>query len=123
MRNHGVETVPFNSVKAMSGSFINCRNYKRLCVVDGRVGFYGGFNITDEYIPTQENLNATKDCGVRIEGEAVKNLTIMFFEDYQFATKKVTHNQILHSEEANGYERMDQTNEVVRRIRIRTARD
>lgn len=89
MRNHGVETVPFNSVKAMSGSFINCRNYKRLCVVDGKVGFYGGFNITDEYIPSQENLNATKDCGVRIEGEAVKNLSIMFFEDYQFATKKV----------------------------------
>lgn len=93
MRNHGIETVPFNSIKNMSGSFINCRNYKRLCVIDSKIGFFGGFNVSDEYIPSAENQNETKDCGVRIEGEAVKNLIIMFFEDYQFATKKVVNLQ------------------------------
>ena len=93
MRNHGIETVPFNKVKGSSGSFVNCRNYKRLCIIDNKVGFFGGFNVDDEYIPSETNQKATKDCGVRIEGEAVKNLVIMFFEDYQFATKKVVNLQ------------------------------
>ncbi len=89
MRNHGIETVPFNKVKVFSNSFVNCRNYKRISVIDGKVGFFGGFNIDDEYINNVEMVSATKDCGVRIIGEAVKNLIVMFFEDYQFATKKV----------------------------------
>ena len=88
MKNHGIETVPFNKVKAFNG-FVNCRNYKRITVIDGKVSFFGGFNIADEYIDSVDNLNATKDCGVRIMGEAVKNMIVMFFEDYQFATKKV----------------------------------
>lgn len=89
MQNHGIETVPFNKVSMKTGSFVNCRNYKRLCVIDSKVGFFGGFNVDDEYIASDENTKSTKDCGVRIDGEAVKNLIIMFFEDYQFATKKV----------------------------------
>lgn len=89
MQNHGIETVPFNKVKGLGSSFVNYRNYKRLCVIDGKVGFFGGFDIDDEYVVNHELISATKDCGLRISGEAVKNLTVMFFEDYQFATKKV----------------------------------
>lgn len=89
MRNHGVETVPFNTIKSSDATFINCRNFKRICVIDGKTGFFGGFNIDDEFIVNTELESATKDCGVKIMGESVKNLTVMFFEDYQFATKKV----------------------------------
>lgn len=89
MQNHGIETVPFNRYKPFAGSFVNCRNFKRLTVIDGKVGFFGGFNIDDEYVQNIDLTNATKDCGVRIMGEAVKNLIVMFFEDYQFASKKV----------------------------------
>lgn len=89
MQNHGIETVPFNKVKRFANSFVNCRNYKRLSVIDGKVGFFGGFSISDEYVTSTNTTPATKDCGVRIIGEAVKNLIVMFFEDYQFATKKV----------------------------------
>ena len=93
MQNHGIETVPFNKYRPFAGSFVNCRNYKRLFVIDGKVGFFGGFNIDDEYVNNVELTNATKDCGVRIIGEAVKNLVVMFYEDYQFATKKVVNLQ------------------------------
>jgi cardiolipin synthase len=88
MQNHGIETVPFNKVKGFN-SFVNYRNYKRLCVIDGKVGFFGGFDIDDEYVVNEEMVSATKDCGIKIMGEAVKNMVVMFFEDYQFATKKV----------------------------------
>lgn len=89
MRNHGIETVPFNKVDTFSGAFVNCRNFKRLCIIDGKVGFFGGFNVSDEYIASEEMTKPTKDCGIKIMGDAVKNLVVMFFEDYQFATKKV----------------------------------
>ena len=60
-----------------------------MCVSDGKVGFFGGFNVSDEYIPSETNTNATKDCGVKVMGESVKNMVVMFFEDYQFSTKKI----------------------------------
>lgn len=101
MKNHGIETVPFNKIKGNNGNFVNCRNYKRLCIIDNKVGFFGGFNVDDEYIASGENQTATKDCGVRIEGEAVKNLIIMFFEDYQFATKKVVNIQEYFADHPN----------------------
>lgn len=89
MQNHGIETVPFNRMKGFNTGFVNCRNYKRLFIVDGKSAYFGGFNIDDQYIGDEETLVSTKDCGVRITGEAVKSITVMFFEDYQFATKKV----------------------------------
>ena len=89
LKNHGIETVPFNKVKKINGDFINCRNYKRLCVIDGHTGFIGGFDISDEYVNSIESSNATKDCAVKIQGDSVRNLIVMFFEDYQFASKKV----------------------------------
>lgn len=89
LNNHGIDAVPFNKVRAINGDFINCRNYKRLCVIDGHIGFIGGFDISDEYVNTVEVTNATKDCAVRLEGNSVRNLIVMFFEDYQFASKKV----------------------------------
>lgn len=92
MQNHGIDTVAFNEVKG-NKAFINSKNYKRLTVIDGKVGFFGGFNIDDEYVTNIENVSATKDCGLKIVGNAVKNLIIMFFEDYQFAMKKVVNLQ------------------------------
>lgn len=93
MKNHGIETIAFNKIGNFNGSFVNCRNYKRLCVVDGKVGFFGGFNVKDEYIASEDNTNATKDCGIKVMGDAVKNLIVMFYEDYQFATNKVVNLQ------------------------------
>ena len=90
MQNHGIETVPFNQVgKGYNGNFINCRNYKRIFVIDGKVGFIGGFNISDKYKKVNDLVEPTKDCALRLENDAVKNLIVMFIEDYQFATKKV----------------------------------
>lgn len=90
MRNHGIETVAFNKVnKIFNGPFINSRNFKRLVVIDGKFGYMGGFSISDEYIKQGEEKTSTKDCAVKLVGDSVKNLIVMFFEDYQFATKKI----------------------------------
>jgi len=92
MNNHGIETAPFNRVKKVfNNTFINSRNFKRMFIIDGKVGYMGGFNISDEYKKVvQENVTEhTRDSGVKLFGDPVKNLIVMFLEDYQFATKKV----------------------------------
>ncbi len=91
MRNHGIETVSFNKVKGLGGSLANSHNFKRLAVIDGEIGFMSGFNLSDEYIDLGEDTSITpiKDCGIRFGGKAVRNLIVSFFEDYQYATRKV----------------------------------
>ncbi len=99
MQNHGIETIPFNRVKGgKQSTFINCRNYKRICIVDGNIGFFAGYNIDDAYITGQDRASTNKDCALRLQGDCVKNLTVMFLEDYQFATKKIVNLQEYFSE-------------------------
>lgn len=89
MQNHGIETIPFNKVKRFNKAFVNYRNFKRIFVIDGRIAYQGGFDIDDSYVTNVELTPATKDCGVKLVGESAKNFIITFFEDYQYATKKV----------------------------------
>ena len=67
---------------------INLRNHRKIVVVDGRIGFTGGINITDE---ENERLreDAYRDLHVCIEGEAVRWLQLAFFEDWSYAGSRV----------------------------------
>ncbi|WP_067050434.1 phospholipase D-like domain-containing protein [Methanofollis ethanolicus] len=40
----------FPSVVPYLNPRMNCRNHRKIAVIDGRVGFVGGFNIGDEYL-------------------------------------------------------------------------
>ena len=51
MRNEGIEVHAFMPVKFPAfTSKMNYRNHRKLCVVDGRVGFVGGMNIALRYV-------------------------------------------------------------------------
>lgn len=49
-------------------------------VVDGQVGFTGGYNLADEYFNIRSPYGYWKDTGVRLRGEAVGSLTMLFLE-------------------------------------------
>lgn len=59
---------------------INFRNHRKILVVDGDVGFIGGFNIAEEY------RSSWRDFGVRMRGPAVDQLQEIFAEDWYYAT-------------------------------------
>jgi len=50
------------------------RNHRKLLVVDGRIGFAGGINIGDEWLPRQDGGLGWHDVHVRIEGPAAWDL-------------------------------------------------
>lgn len=64
---------------------LNLRSHRKLLVVDGRVGFTGGINISDT---EDERLRADAyhDLHLRLEGEAVRWLQLAFAEDWGYAT-------------------------------------
>jgi cardiolipin synthase len=59
---------------------INLRNHRKLMIVDGAVGFTGGVNIGDMFLPW-------RDVHLRIEGPAVSQLQTIFVEDWFFVTR------------------------------------
>ena len=66
--------------------FLNNRDHRKITVVDGKIGFTGGYNLANEYFKLTRPYGDWKDSGVRIEGNAVHNLTVMFLEIWN-ATK------------------------------------
>jgi cardiolipin synthase len=51
------------------------RNHRKLLVVDGRVGFAGGINIGDAWLPQNLGGQGWHDIHVRVEGPAVRTLS------------------------------------------------
>jgi len=49
-------------------------------VIDGKVAYTGGINLADEYINAITRFGYWKDAGLRIEGAAVWNFTVMFLD-------------------------------------------
>jgi cardiolipin synthase len=68
---------------------INLRNHRKILVVDGRIGFTGGFNLGDEYLGRAPFFGNWRDTFVRIDGPAVADLQRVFAEDWSFSTDEV----------------------------------
>lgn len=82
LRGFGIDAVPFSKLKGNADSEFNNRSHRKITVIDGKVGYTGGINIADEYINKIVKHGHWKDVGLRLEGEAVKELTRLFIADY-----------------------------------------
>lgn len=82
LRRAGAEASPFFPLDPIRrAATINLRNHRKLVVVDGALGFCGGINVGDEFVPW-------RDVMLRIEGPAVAQLQAVFVEDWFFATRQ-----------------------------------
>ena len=80
MEKLGIKCRVFNPVAPAFNMFLNNRDHRKITVIDGTVGFCGGVNLADEYINAFAKYGHWKDTAVKIEGEAVRNLTALFIE-------------------------------------------
>ena len=76
----GIHCRPFNPALPFFNLFLNNRDHRKITVIDGRVGYTGGYNLADEYFHYTKPYGHWKDTGLRIEGRAVRNLTATFLE-------------------------------------------
>ena len=82
LRKRGIEAAPFSRLRGNADSEFNNRNHRKILVIDGKVGYTGGVNIADEYINAIERFGHWKDTGIRLEGEAVFELTQLALCDF-----------------------------------------
>lgn len=67
---------------------INYRNHRKIVVIDGRIGFVGGFNIGREYLGRDKRFGYWRDTHICIEGAAVTSLAVRFVLDWNYAAKE-----------------------------------
>ncbi|MDE7375285.1 MAG: PLDc N-terminal domain-containing protein, partial [Muribaculaceae bacterium] len=70
LRKAGAQVHPFQRViLPLLATRINWRNHRKLCIIDGKIGYIGGMNVADRYIdPGKGRL--WRDTHLRIEGPA-----------------------------------------------------
>lgn len=88
LRTAGGKTAWFNplSLRRLRPNYINFRTHRKIVVCDGRMGFTGGINISDQHSSQSRGADAWRDTHLQIEGEPVHRLQFIFLEDWYFAT-------------------------------------
>lgn len=66
---------------------INYRNHRKCVIIDGKIAYVGGDNISDEYANLKTRFGVWRDNALRIEGEAVNNCLFTFAETWYMSTK------------------------------------
>ena len=93
LRSYGIEATPFSRLRGNADSEFNNRSHRKILVVDGKIGYTGGINIADEYINETVRFGHWKDTAIRLEGEAVWELTRLFLCDYGINVKSLPENK------------------------------
>ena len=89
LKEKGIKYQMFNPMRPILLVTMNNRDHRKLVVIDGNVGYTGGLNFGDEYINEVSLYGLWKDAGIRIEGTAVKNMTVMFLQFWQASTEQI----------------------------------
>jgi cardiolipin synthase len=89
LRRRGVRTALFlPRLSPVWLPFVNLRNHRKILVVDGRVGFTGGMNIRDTFMPLDGRPTPSVDLHARVVGPVVAHLQSAFAEDWLFTTRE-----------------------------------
>ncbi len=74
---------------------VNFRNHRKLAIIDGKVGYVGGFNIGDEYLGKSNKFGYWRDTHLRVKGDAVKMMQTRFILDWNQASRhKIEYNDL-----------------------------
>ena len=84
----GIKACIFHRFTSVLNSRFNTRDHRKICVIDGNMGFTGGINLSDEYINDFPKYGHWKDTGVLIKGKAVWSLTVMFLALWGYVRKE-----------------------------------
>jgi cardiolipin synthase A/B len=92
MRDAGCQVEFFRRVEAPQVFFpwkllkYNYRNHRRILVIDGRIGFTGGYGISEAWTGDGRTENHWRETNARVEGPVVKYLQAAFTESWLEAT-------------------------------------
>lgn len=86
MAERGIQCRVFNRLVPVLTLRMNNRDHRKLCIIDGKVGFTGGMNLADEYINRKVRFGHWKDSAILLQGEAVWSMTVMFLSMWDYCS-------------------------------------
>lgn len=90
LREEGFQVAIFNPIHRYTDKlYMNYRSHQKIVVIDGNIGYTGGFNIADEYANLIQRFGVWKDNGIRIVGDAVWGLTITFLQMWELSMERI----------------------------------
>ena len=96
MRDTGIDVHAFMPVRFPAfTSKVNYRNHRKLCVIDGKVGFIGGMNIAKRYVKGT-GKQPWRDTHLRIQGGGVYALQRAFLIDWYFVDPTLITNRVYY---------------------------
>lgn len=101
LESEEIECRTFNPVSPMIRLFMNNRDHRKITIIDGKIGYTGGYNIADEYFGFKTPYGRWKDTGIRIEGPAVNSLTKIFLELWINPKKDSIENNLRYLNKSN----------------------
>jgi cardiolipin synthase len=84
LRGDGVHMQPFSPVYELHT--LSYRSHRKLAILDGRVGYSGGLNMTEKHLTGPKGFTGWRDTHSRISGEAVTVLQSVFATMWTNAT-------------------------------------
>lgn len=99
MKKAGIEFNPFMPV--IFSNFTrkaNYRNHRKICIIDGHIGYLGGVNVSDDYV-NREGDDPSKywrDTHLRIEGHAVKSMQVQWLLNWYFVCENIHEETSIH---------------------------
>ena len=94
MQAAGIQIYPFLPVRfPLFTNKVNYRNHRKIVVVDGEVGFLGGLNFADRYLHGLPGIGIWRDTHLKVRGEAVTSLQVVFLIDWYFVRQELLLNK------------------------------
>lgn len=84
----GIDCVKFAPLRPIASTVYNNRDHRKITVIDGKIGYMGGNNLSDEYINETHPFGYWKDSAVKLCGNAVSSLTTMFLQMFDMASER-----------------------------------
>jgi cardiolipin synthase len=88
LRLAGVRVLCFQPVRLWSRigrvvGRLRRRDHRKAMIIDGRVAFTGGLNLSNDYASVEDGGHGWRDTHVRVEGPAAVHLLAMFLETWR----------------------------------------
>ena len=87
----------FSSKHTITDFRLNFRDHRKIVVIDGKIGYIGGFNVGDQYLGRSKKFGHWRDTHMRITGNAVLALQVRFMMDWNASVESAI--KLTYSEE------------------------
>ena len=82
MGRAGVKLASFHPLGFYNLGRLNNRDHRKIAIIDGHIGYIGGYGIADEWSGHAQDKNHWRDTGLRIVGPAVNRMQGAFCENW-----------------------------------------